>query len=207
MVDWAGLWWVLVDARCKDRSRLANGRWCVMADRWVRPQTRAHPPAWPPRVAPPTPWVPPTAHLPPPPPPAGLPPDAQCFDTVCTLADLRFDVWHATIDSEGGIGSQLFYCRCVHSSAGPGAGGRQEGPHRACGWVGPGRQASTAWRRARRSRAAASPARAPAGRRAACLPPGAALSRRTLLVRTLHTLAAARAQTSVSLTRSPPRPP
>jgi hypothetical protein len=34
-----------------------------------------------------------------------------CFDTVCTLADMRLDTYHATIDSEGGIGSQLFYCR------------------------------------------------------------------------------------------------
>ncbi|KIY93049.1 hypothetical protein MNEG_14915 [Monoraphidium neglectum] len=34
-----------------------------------------------------------------------------CFDTVCTLADLRLDVYHATMDSENGVGSQLFYCR------------------------------------------------------------------------------------------------
>ncbi|GLI62359.1 hypothetical protein VaNZ11_004977 [Volvox africanus] len=33
------------------------------------------------------------------------------FDTVCTLADMNYDIYHATIDSEGDGASQLFYVR------------------------------------------------------------------------------------------------
>ncbi|GFR46780.1 hypothetical protein Agub_g8410 [Astrephomene gubernaculifera] len=33
------------------------------------------------------------------------------FDTVCTLADMNYDIYHATIDSEGDAASQLFYVR------------------------------------------------------------------------------------------------
>ncbi|KAJ9516343.1 hypothetical protein QJQ45_001043 [Haematococcus lacustris] len=33
------------------------------------------------------------------------------FDTVCTLADMAYDVYHGTIDSEGDQASQLFYVR------------------------------------------------------------------------------------------------
>lgn len=33
------------------------------------------------------------------------------FDTVCTLADMNYDVYHGTIDSEGDAASQLFYVR------------------------------------------------------------------------------------------------
>ncbi|MEW5309221.1 MAG: hypothetical protein WDW38_001124 [Sanguina aurantia] len=33
------------------------------------------------------------------------------FDTVCTLADMHYDIFHATIDSEGESASQLFYVR------------------------------------------------------------------------------------------------
>ncbi len=33
------------------------------------------------------------------------------FDTVCTLADMRYDVYHGTIDQEGENASQLYYVR------------------------------------------------------------------------------------------------
>lgn len=33
------------------------------------------------------------------------------FDTVCTLADMQFDIYHATIDSDQGIASQEYYIR------------------------------------------------------------------------------------------------
>lgn len=42
------------------------------------------------------------------------------FDTVCTLADLRFDIFHGTIDAdEAGLASQLYYVRprCVMHGA------------------------------------------------------------------------------------------
>lgn len=39
------------------------------------------------------------------------------FDTVCTLADMNYDIYHATIDSEGDVANQLFYVRprCVRA--------------------------------------------------------------------------------------------
>ena len=33
------------------------------------------------------------------------------FDTVCTLADMDYDVFHATIDSTEGVASQEYYIR------------------------------------------------------------------------------------------------
>ena len=33
------------------------------------------------------------------------------FDTVCTLADMDYDVFHATIDSNEGVASQEYYIR------------------------------------------------------------------------------------------------
>ncbi len=34
------------------------------------------------------------------------------FDTVCTLCDMRYDIYHATIDGEAtGWANQLFYIR------------------------------------------------------------------------------------------------
>eukprot|EP00798_Chlamydomonas_sp_ICE-L_P003114 gene3114-13125_t len=33
------------------------------------------------------------------------------FDTVCTITDMNYDVFHGTIDSEGDLASQLFYVR------------------------------------------------------------------------------------------------
>lgn len=33
------------------------------------------------------------------------------FDTVCTLADLEYDVFHATIDSQHGVAIQEYYIR------------------------------------------------------------------------------------------------
>lgn len=33
------------------------------------------------------------------------------FDTVCTLSDMRYDVYHGTIDNEADMASQLFYVR------------------------------------------------------------------------------------------------
>ena len=39
------------------------------------------------------------------------------FDTVCTLADMNYDVYHGTIDSEGDVASQLFYVRPRYGEA------------------------------------------------------------------------------------------
>jgi hypothetical protein len=33
------------------------------------------------------------------------------FDTVCTLSDLNYDVYHGAIDSEGETATQLYYIR------------------------------------------------------------------------------------------------
>ena len=33
------------------------------------------------------------------------------FDTVCTLADLDYDVYHATIDSNDGVAQQEYYVK------------------------------------------------------------------------------------------------
>jgi hypothetical protein len=33
------------------------------------------------------------------------------FDTVCTLSDLNYDVYHGAIDSEGEMATQLYYIR------------------------------------------------------------------------------------------------
>mmetsp|Transcript_9972 Transcript_9972/g.21294 ORF Transcript_9972/g.21294 Transcript_9972/m.21294 type:complete len:599 (+) Transcript_9972:309-2105(+) len=39
------------------------------------------------------------------------------FDTVCTLADLAFDVYHAAVDTEGDVASQVFYVRPRYGDA------------------------------------------------------------------------------------------
>jgi hypothetical protein len=33
------------------------------------------------------------------------------FDTVCTISDMRYDVYHGTIDSEAEVAQQLYYVR------------------------------------------------------------------------------------------------
>jgi hypothetical protein len=33
------------------------------------------------------------------------------FDTVCTMSDMRYDVYHGTVDSEAEVAQQLFYVR------------------------------------------------------------------------------------------------
>ena len=40
------------------------------------------------------------------------------FDTVCTLADLNYDVFHATIDSADGRAVQEYYIKSRQGSAG-----------------------------------------------------------------------------------------
>lgn len=40
------------------------------------------------------------------------------FDTVCTLADLDYDVYHATVDSNKGIASQEYYIKPRYGSIG-----------------------------------------------------------------------------------------
>ncbi len=40
------------------------------------------------------------------------------FDTVCTLADLNYDVYHATINSHGEMASQEFYIKPRYKGSG-----------------------------------------------------------------------------------------
>ncbi len=34
---------------------------------------------------------------------------------MCTLADMQFDIYHATIDSDRGLASQEYYIRCART--------------------------------------------------------------------------------------------
>ena len=40
------------------------------------------------------------------------------FDTVCTLADMDYDVYHATIDSQEGIAHQEYYIKPRYGGTG-----------------------------------------------------------------------------------------
>ena len=40
------------------------------------------------------------------------------FDTVCTLADMQYDVFHATIDSQGGVAMQEYWIKSCNGSCG-----------------------------------------------------------------------------------------
>ena len=40
------------------------------------------------------------------------------FDTVCTLADMSYDVYHATVDSSKGIATQEYYIKPRHGTIG-----------------------------------------------------------------------------------------
>ena len=40
------------------------------------------------------------------------------FDTVCTLADMDYDVYHATVDSHKGIATQEYYIKPRYGSSG-----------------------------------------------------------------------------------------
>ena len=40
------------------------------------------------------------------------------FDTVCTLADMQYDVFHATIDSHDGVAMQEYWVKACNGSTG-----------------------------------------------------------------------------------------
>ena len=40
------------------------------------------------------------------------------FDTVCTLADMHYDVFHATIDSQDGVAMQEYWVKACNGSTG-----------------------------------------------------------------------------------------
>ena len=46
------------------------------------------------------------------------------FDTVCTLADMQYDVFHATIDSQDGVAMQEYWIKASNGSIGESAGAK-----------------------------------------------------------------------------------
>lgn len=52
------------------------------------------------------------------------------FDTVCSLSDCDYDVYHGSVDSEGEMASQLFYIR-------PRFGDFYWDSHKVCSWLQP----------------------------------------------------------------------